>query len=151
MDLVIGIGNDWRGDDGLGPRVVDALSARPELETMAVHQLVPELAERVQRVERVLFVDAAVGTETVRLQRVEPGPHRGLGHACAPGALLEWTLLAYERVPEAWLLSIPGARFDPGTGLSQQAEDRLPEAIEVIEAWLDEHPQPVAVTNEEEA
>ncbi len=151
MDLVIGIGNDWRGDDGLGPRVVDALAARPDLETMTVHQLVPELAERVQRVERVLFVDAAVGTETVCLQRVEPGPHRGLGHACSPDALLDWTVLAYEHAPEAWLLSIPGVTFDPGTGLSQQAEDRVPEAVARIEAWLSKQPQPVAVTNEEEA
>ena len=151
MDLVIGIGNDWRGDDGLGPRVVETLSARPGLETTTVHQLVPELAERIGAVDRVLFVDAAVDAETVRLQRVEPEAHRGLSHACSPGALLGWTVLAYDRAPEAWLLSIPGTAFDPGTGLSRQAEERVPEAIARIEAWLNAHPHPVAVTNEEEA
>ncbi|MGI9646364.1 MAG: hydrogenase maturation protease, partial [Ilumatobacteraceae bacterium] len=26
--LVIGVGNRWRGDDGVGPRAVDALAAR---------------------------------------------------------------------------------------------------------------------------
>jgi Ni,Fe-hydrogenase maturation factor len=118
---------------------------------MSVHQLVPELAERIRWVSRGLFVDAAVGAETVRLQRVEPTPHRGLGHVCSPGALLGWTVLAYECAPEAWLLSIPGATFDLGTGLSQQAENLVPEAIAQVEAWLNEHPQPVAVTNEEEA
>lgn len=151
MDLVIGIGNDWRGDDGLGPRVVDALSARPGLETMTVHQLVPELAERLRGVDRVLFVDAGAGAETVHLQRIEPTPHRGLGHACPPGALLEWTAMAYERVPQAWLLTVPGVVFEPGTGLSRQAEARVPEAVARIDAWLNAHPQPVAVTNEEEA
>jgi hydrogenase maturation protease len=151
MALVIGIGNDWRGDDGLGPRVVETVSSRPGLETMTVHQLLPELSESVHAARRVLFVDAALNASGLRLERVEPHPHRGLAHACSPGALLEWTTRLYGRCPEAWLLSIPGTAFEPGTGLSAQAATLIPEALECIDAWLDRSVAVVAMMNEEEA
>jgi len=111
MDIVIGIGNELRGDDGIGPRVVDAIPARADLQTMTVHQLVPELAEKIQFARRVLFVDASLGDELC-LTQLSPSDHRGLGHACSPGSLLGWTRLAYDREPESWLLSIPGASFE---------------------------------------
>ena len=56
MNIVIGIGNELRGDDGIGPRVVDAIPVRAELETMTVHQLVPELADRIRTARCVLLM-----------------------------------------------------------------------------------------------
>ena len=150
MDIVIGIGNELRGDDGIGPRVVDAIPARADLQTMTVHQLVPELAEKVQCARRVLFVDASLGDELC-LAQLSPSDHRGLGHACSPAGLLGWTKLAYEQVPESWLLSIPGVVFEFGETLSPRTTAYLPEALERIESWLNDCPEPMLMMNEEEA
>ena len=57
--LVIGYGNELRQDDGVGPRAA-LLMARLGLQAMAVHQLTPELVERISQVEQVVFVDAGM-------------------------------------------------------------------------------------------
>ena len=150
MDIVIGIGNELRGDDGIGARVVDAIPSRADLETMTVHQLVPELAEKIQRARRVLFVDASLGDELC-LTQLASSDHRGLGHACSPTALLGWTRLAYDREPESWLLSIPGSSFEFGEDPSPRTAAYLPEALERIESWLSDCPEPVLMMSEEEA
>ena len=71
--LLIGIGNPLRGDDGVGPWLVETWGRRrawrgevrgegPELparlRVRLVDQLLPELAEELAAVRRVLFVDA---------------------------------------------------------------------------------------------
>lgn len=150
MNFVIGIGNDMRADDGIGPRVVNALPARADLETMTVHQLVPELAEKIQHAKRVLFVDASLETQLC-FKQLEASDHRGLGHACSPASLMGWTRLAYEQVPESWLLSIPGFLFEFGETLSPRTAAYLPEALERIESWLGDCPEPVLMMSEEEA
>jgi len=150
MDIVIGIGNELRGDDGIGPRVVDAIPARADLQTMTVHQLVPELAEKIQCARRVLFVDASLGDELC-LTQLASSDHRGLGHACSPAALLGWTKLAYDREPASWLLSIPGASFEFGEGTSSRTTAYVPEALDRIESWLSDCPEPVLMMSEEEA
>ncbi len=152
MDLVIGIGNDWRGDDGIGPHVVEALPPREGVLTITVHQLVPELAERIRSARRVLFVDASVEDDAIELTRVEVAKHRGLGHSCSPSVLLGWTQSAYGERPESWLLRIPAVSFEPGAGLSPQAAANVPEALRRIEAWLDKCLEPMmAGMSEEEA
>src|SRR5579863_2441204 len=63
--LIIGIGNPLRGDDGLGWRAVESLrqiASLQEVETVTCHQLTPEMAESVSRAERVVFIDAYVGS-----------------------------------------------------------------------------------------
>lgn len=151
MDIIIGIGNEYRGDDGIGLRLVDAIPARPELETMTVHQLVPELADRIRTAQRVLFVDAIIDRDDICLSPVEPSMHRGVGHACSPAALLGWTRIAYAEAPKSWLLSIPGTSFEIGDELSSHTESMIPEALQRIETWLNESLEPVLMMNEEEA
>ena len=58
--LVIGYGNELRGDDGIGPRVAEAVAARnhPGVRVRIVCQLVPELAAELAEARTVIFVDA---------------------------------------------------------------------------------------------
>ncbi len=60
--LVIGYGNTLRGDDGVGPRVVEAIEKLnlPGVRTLVCQQLSPEYADPVSRAHTVVFVDAAV-------------------------------------------------------------------------------------------
>jgi Ni,Fe-hydrogenase maturation factor len=122
-----------------------------DVETITVHQLVPELADRLRTTQRVLFVDACLDSATICLDPVEPSAHRGLGHACSPAALVGWTSLVYGEAPEAWLLRVPASTFEPGDRLSSTTTACIPDAMNRIEAWLIQDPKPVPMMSEEEA
>jgi hydrogenase maturation protease len=137
MDLVVGIGNTLRADDGVGIRVVESLSSEQGVETLTVHQLTPELAEPLSRVSRILFVDADAVHGVVRLAPLRPSDRGAqLGHALSPEELLGWTTMEHGACPEAWLLSVPARSFEFGERLSPEAESALPLAREAALAWL---------------
>jgi hydrogenase maturation protease len=129
--LVIGYGNELRGDDGAGPRAARAVAAwqLPGVEGVAVHQLTPELAARLAEAERVVFVDA--GPDIGVLTRpIEPSrAARVLGHTEEPGALLALAEVLYGHRPEAWLMTLPAPDLSFGEGLSATAEQGLAEAV----------------------
>jgi hydrogenase maturation protease len=135
MDVVIGVGNGLRRDDGIGQEIARALSPSPGLEVWTVQGLVPELALRLQGAKRVLFVDADAATTEVRLVRVAPSTHGG-GHDLGPEGLLALTGEVSGAPPEAWVLSVPGFDFGHGEGLSDRAAAFLPRAREAASRWL---------------
>lgn len=131
--LIIGIGNPLRRDDGLGWRAVERL--RPRLseagvETIACHQLTPELAEAVARSERVLFIDACAGNPPgkLRVNRLTPGSRTdpALTHRLDPQGLMDCCGKLYGRWPAAFAISITGADYGYGEALSPAVEWRLP-------------------------
>ena len=133
--LVIGYGNELRQDDGVGPRLARIVAGwqRPGLEGIAVHQLSPELAERLNQADHVVFVDAGLSRDDVRLVRLEPGPAPATwGHACDPQTLLALTEDLYGVRPEAWLMEMPAACLGFGVGLSRRAEQGLQATLQHI-------------------
>ncbi len=58
--LVMGYGNMLRSDDGVGQQVARAVAKWeiPNVDAIAVHQLTPELAERLTKTDIAIFVDA---------------------------------------------------------------------------------------------
>jgi hydrogenase maturation protease len=120
--LVIGIGNTLRGDDGAGIRVAERLAQSfPAVTVLAVHQLAPELAETLTRFRRVVFVDASVQTDVLRIRPASaalPGSARG-SHAVGPGHLVELAGTLYGTTPDEVIVAeIPAAEFDFGDRLS---------------------------------
>ncbi len=138
MDLVVGIGNDLRSDDGIGVRVVQALPERPGVETAVVQQLTLDLVEALGRAERVLFVDAHATETCLRLDRLcERAVTAGIGHALAPEALIAWTEATCGRAPAGWVLSVPARSFEIGDRLSPEAERGVPGARRAVLDWLE--------------
>lgn len=139
--LVIGYGNDLRGDDGIGPRVADAVAAwrRPGVAALALTQLTPEVAATLASAERVVFVDADARPDApgVTLRPVAAAPAaEALTHGADPRALLALCQAVYGRCPAAWLLSVPARRFDLGAPLSPDAEAGVAQALTLLDAWL---------------
>jgi hydrogenase maturation protease len=136
--LVIGYGNELRGDDGVGPYLARTVAecGWPRVTALAVHQLTPELAEMIADAAVVVFVDAHAGSEeTVAVRRVDPGAvPRSMGHDCSPGALLRLSQELYGRVPAAWLVTVGGGAFEHGSGLSAAVAACCPIALERIQA-----------------
>src|SRR5262245_7163428 len=110
--LVIGYGNELRGDDAAGPQIASAVAEweLPEVRALAVHQLTPELAEALALADHAIFVDAA-RTDTaeahVALRPIAPlnRPHL-VGHAGDPRALLALANAVYGRYPRAWSIAV---------------------------------------------
>jgi hydrogenase maturation protease len=137
MDLVVGIGNALRGDDGVGIRVVESLSPDARAEMLAVHQLTPALVEQLARAGRVLFVDADAASNGVQLTALCPVWREArLGHAVSAEELLQWILIEHDVCPPAWMLSVPARRFGFGEELSSEALRALPIARRVALDWL---------------
>jgi hydrogenase maturation protease len=138
--LVIGYGNELRGDDGAGPAAARAVAGRPGIRAVDVHQLTPELVEEMAEVERVIFVDAdASGMGAVHSRRLTPRLDAAPGHALDPAGLLGLTEWLHGHAPPAWLVMVPGERFDLGAGLSPRTAAGVAQAVELID-WLAENP-----------
>ena len=134
--LVVGYGNDLRGDDAAGRHVVRRVAALglPRVDTLEMHQLAPELADEVRRYATVVFVDAAAGgAGAVALRPVTPAPasQRSTHHA-TPAGVLDLAAAAYGSAPTGILVTIPAVGFDVGAPLSAEAERGVAEAVDAV-------------------
>lgn len=129
--LVIGWGNTLRGDDAAGWLAAEALrrASLAEVDVRALQQLGPELALDVAAASAVVFVDATVTGSPGDLAVREVGPvppDAGLTHHVTPAAVLELAAELSGVRPQAWEVTIAGASFDLGEGLSAVVAARLP-------------------------
>ncbi len=135
--LVIGYGNELRGDDAAGPKVVEAAAGwqLPKLRTLTCQQLTPELAESIANASAVVFVDASVNGEdpSVQAVRIEPlAEGVKATHTTDPRWLLALAQQAFGRCPPAWLVSVPGEHFAFGERLSPKAAEGVATAEEKV-------------------
>ena len=137
--LVIGYGNTLRGDDGVGPRVAEAVGRRrlPGVRTLICPLLTPELADQISRAEKVIFVDAAVDApNAVQWRRLEPNETSQLmAHAADPRTMLALARDVFGRVPEAWWLTIPAVDLGFREALSPEVQRGFAEAVEKIQVF----------------
>ena len=132
---VIGLGNDWRGDDGAGPEAArrlggDVLSGEPV-----------GLVEALAGADEVVLVDAlssgaSPGTVHVFEAGSEPLPVRLFGSSSTLAlGLAEAVELARAlgRLPRRVLVyGIEGAGFDYGHGLSPEVERAVGRVVEEV-------------------
>jgi len=147
--LVAGFGNLYRRDDGVGCVVVNALRerlGRPALDpmddgfedlgqtvdTVVLHQLVPELAETVVDYDLVIFVDAHVGNlpEAMREEAIDVSFRTPfVSHQFHPSSVLALALQMAGHAPKGVLISLRGYDFDFGEGLSSETAALVPLAV----------------------
>jgi len=134
--LVIGYGNMLRHDDGVGPRVAEAVEALqlPGVRTLICQQLSPEHAEPISRARTVIFVDAAVDApREVQLRKLEPNESTQLmAHAADPRTMLALARDVFGHIPEAWWLTIPAVKLGFGEDLSPEAQRGFEQAVREI-------------------
>jgi hydrogenase maturation protease len=136
--LVIGYGNTLRGDDGVGPRVSDAIAgmALPGVKAITADLLAPELADPISRARRVVFVDASIDTPVSAgavLRELAPAESSQImAHAADPRTMLAVARDVFGHAPEAWWLTIPALDMGIGESLSQPTLDGMAQAIEKV-------------------
>jgi len=135
--LVIGYGNTLRGDDGVGPRVAEAVDALhlPGVHTLICQQLSPEHAAPISLAQTVIFVDAAMdGPNEVQLRPLEAGATTQLmAHAANPRTMLALSRDVFGHVPQAWWLTIPAVNMNFSEDLTPEAQRGLAEAVAKIQ------------------
>ena len=154
--LIIGYGNDLRGDDAVGPKVAMTIASwhLTSVKSLAVNQLMPELAVEMVKADYVIFVDAC-GRRCVPTIQLDPIVTNRktlthcteplLNHTCEPSALVALTQFLYGRHPQAWLLQIPTECHDLGESLSKTAQRGIDHALRTIEQFFITYLCPVGV------
>lgn len=153
--VVFGYGNPSRGDDALGPLLLDRaegwLSSHPGagILTIADFQLQIEHALDLEGCVLALFVDADVSCtppfefRSIRAARDESYTT----HELSPEALLQVFRKTFDREPPpAFVLSVRGERFELGDPLSPAAEENLEAAWRFLETFLGD-PEEVAAAS----
>ncbi len=134
-NLIYGIGNIGRQDDGLGWAFVDWLEQQsdgPKAELQRHYQLHLEDADLISGFQRVLFVDASkdAALQSFSLERVEPKMDFSFSsHAISIPAILATCQQCFERAPEVYVLAIRGYEWELQEGLTEMARENLDSAI----------------------
>jgi len=138
--LVIGYGNTLRGDDGVGPRVAEAIEDLnlPGVCTLSCALLTPELAEPISTARCVVFVDAALDVQDkIQIRPLTPADSgQIMAHAADPRTMLAVARDVFGQTPRAWWLTIPAENLAMGEELSTKAESGLSDAIAEIKRIL---------------
>jgi hydrogenase maturation protease len=141
--LVFGYGNPSRGDDALGPALVDWLRRQrrggAEVELLTDFQLQIEHALDLTGRRLVLFADASLEAHTPwGLCQLQAEPEqRPFSHAMSPAGVME----VYQRIegrepPPCYLLAIRGYDFELGQPLSAPARHNLDAAQRLVAKML---------------
>ncbi len=141
--LVLGYGNPGRGDDALGPMLIEKLDCaeRTKHESLACFQLQPEQIFDLENRRLILFADASVSasapfsfTELTANCEISYSTH-----SMTPETLLYIYETLFRRPPPCcFLLSIRGNNFKLGKKLSDVAEKHLDAAFDFATELLDE-------------
>jgi hydrogenase maturation protease len=150
--LIIGYGNVYCHDDGVALHIINLLrkqfglrELQPDedgldelgqpLDTVLLHQLLPEVVPALTHYQQVVFVDAHKGIipDDVRVVGVQEefGFH-AVTHHMSPGMLLATVRQIHHFAPEAHLVSVKGDDFDFGLGLSEACKNRAEIAAQKI-------------------
>ena len=148
--LVLAWGNPSRGDDAIGPGILEQLEAeatrRPawaEHGFVTDFQLQPEHALDLDGAGQVLFIDASLSAPAPwSFERVHAArDHSFSSHAMSPAALLAVHAGLGAPTPPAWLLAVRGEGFELGAPLSPAARTNAEAALRLAEDLLS-HPDP---------
>lgn len=138
--LVIGVGNDLRGDDAAGPLAAQRVADwdLPGVAVVRARQLLPEHATAVAGTANVVLIDARVGgSGTPALLPFEEHPVTGaLSHTTSLFEILALARRETGAAPRAWVLEIPAVTFDFGAELSPRCEAGIEVALRLLAAVL---------------
>jgi hydrogenase maturation protease len=142
--LLLAVGNPSRGDDALGPQLLQRLreldvAAGGDVELLGDFQLQIEHALDLRGRHGVLFIDAAHPGAATAAQLLAIAADPGVvpaSHALRPQALLRVAERIDGTAPPAWQLAIEGASFGLGDALSATARAHLDAAEKLALHWL---------------
>ena len=138
--LVIGYGNEMRGDDAAGPMVAREIAACgfDRIQALPVPLLLPDLALDMAEADKVVFVDASLRCPggRIRLSPVVGTSKRPtLAWPYSPAVISALFEFLHSRRSRSWLLEIPALEFEFGEHLSAPTAAAIQSAVRLICRW----------------
>jgi hydrogenase maturation protease len=140
--IVIGVGNPFRGDDGVGLMVVRLLKEQSPAHIRVVEQSRQSFAllELWDKTDTVIIIDAVVsGSQpgTVHRFNVHAGPiptawFHGSTHAFGVAEAIELARVLGQLPPRLLVYGIEARSWEAGVGLSPELERVVPTVVERI-------------------
>lgn len=139
--LIIGYGNSLRGDDGVGQVIAEKIEELKvkNVDTLALQQLTPDIAEIISRYQVVFFVDASQDklVNEVQVHDINcSGSAPRIEHAMTPENLLRLATDLYEATTKCKCIVIPAQNFEFSETLSSLTESFIEPAIKIILAQI---------------
>ncbi|MCX7084191.1 MAG: hydrogenase maturation protease [Methylococcales bacterium] len=141
--LIFGYGNLSRGDDALGPLLLEYIEQHCDLNQIDIlcdFQLQIEHALDIKNRTLVLFVDASVaGQQAIHFSQLQASKDRTYTtHAMSPAAILDvYQSIQKQAPPPSFLLTIKAEKLELGEGLSPVATQNLQAACVFTEQLLE--------------
>ena len=129
--LIFAYGNLSRGDDALGPLLLEYVEEHSNLnqiDLLCDFQLQIEHALDIEHRELVLFVDASVACQQAfSFTQLKANKDKSYTtHAMSPSAVLDvYQSIKHQVPPPCFLLSIKAEKLELGEGLSSEAKQNL--------------------------
>lgn len=134
--LLVGIGNELRNDDGLGPEFVKNFQ-RDGVEKLYVPFPDIDLAERIAHYDVVIFVDASLLAEKFEITEISEKSSRTFSHHISPADILLLARKLHNPRIRGYILHIRGYDFGFGSAISFQAMQNMKEAQEHLKRFID--------------
>ena len=134
--LVIGIGNDGRGDDAMGWLFADWIAQNGMMEVEYRYQLQVEDAELISLYEEVIFVDASLEEieQGFYFKKCEPAAAIHFStHKIDPATILWLAREIYGATTLGYVLAIRGYNWQLEQGLSGEAKENYSRAVVFFE------------------
>lgn len=156
--IIIGYGNIYRADDGVAFTVINELrqqlgqklleegdtgldELKGENDSIFLLQLVPEIMELLTGYNKIIFVDAHIGSDKEDLNCSPISAQyisSSFTHHMTPSSLLAFLKTMYQCEPEGHLVSIRGHNFDFKRTLSFKVQVLVQPAVNVILKLIDQ-------------
>lgn len=132
--LVIGMGNDLRGDDAVGRVVAESVAEADSLRVIVATQILPEHVAAIAEADVVIFIDASarippgeISVESIFAQEQTAG-----SHWLSPQHAIEMSKRIFGQSPRAFLIEIGADSFE----LDAPLTPRVSRAVRRLQAEL---------------
>ncbi len=137
--LLFGFGNIGRQDDALGIMLAEKIGQCTNscFDIDQNFQLNAEDALTISEYDIVIFADACVDTKApFCFQRLKPDSEISFStHAMHPKSILALCGELFDKIPRAYLLTMPGYEWEFNAPITPAAQDNLDAAFTFIDQW----------------
>jgi len=135
--LLIATGNRLRRDDGVAHTVLEQLGSARDVESRALLQLTPEVAEDIAGYDTIIFIDADIRMAALSIEALNQVPASpALTHVSRPAEIVELSRALFGFEGRAFLCRIPVDDLSSGEGLSRRASTLATQAAGKLEKLL---------------
>lgn len=140
--LLYGYGNLARGDDALGPALVEKVQSTMDdkLDYRVSMQLSIEDALNIAGYDKVIFADASrVVRSDYAIEKIQSSAQVSFSmHAISPAYVMHLCNTYMCESPECYVLHIRGSQWELGQPMSEEASFALESACRFVIRWIDQ-------------